>query len=210
MTDTLFQAVMAEAEINDDMRLSFGTPTLDLFSTPPLNLYHAMMSEVWQARVEKRVNSTFKTGNFSEWAEIKAKSPQERADMVGLIGLRLYQTYLYANKTDDEFFGYISSIRGAETRMISELCRSKLPFTETHILALIHSIRSQHGMDVATPIPQTMKAIEQFLVTNPMSALLHDSLTAFKAECHEEKTRLVSKLLQQTEDHLASILSDHA
>ena len=38
MTDNLFQAVMSEAEVLDNMRLNFGEPTLDLLMTPPLNL----------------------------------------------------------------------------------------------------------------------------------------------------------------------------
>lgn len=199
---------MAEADVTDDKRLVFDEPTVELLTTPPLNLAHEIFSSVADAAVSQ-TSGTFAAKDYEQWAEVKAMSPEERADMVGLIALRFARKYFNTEPHPYvEFsFGYIER---AEVAMISELCRSKLPFTELHILALIHSCRSVHDMESLAPIKQTVTAIERFLETNPVSPLMKESLEGFRDQSAEQKDMLASKLLQQMEDQLSSILNDHA
>jgi hypothetical protein len=64
-------------------------------------------------------------------------------------------------------------------------------------------------MDWGAPMKSVMKALDRYLTNNQMSALLYDTLVAFKAYCTEEADRLVSKILAQTVDHLESLLTEH-
>ena len=65
-------------------------------------------------------------------------------------------------------------------------------------------------MESLAPIKQTVTAIERFLETNPVSPLMKESLEGFRDQSAEQKDMLASKLLQQMEDQLSSILNDHA
>jgi len=209
MSETLFATVMAEAEIVDEdqlfanKRLNFGLPSRDLLSADPLCLPFAMLSDVWDAAITKRSNYRFTPKDYEPWQTIKHESPDRRADIVGLIGLRFIRDTFYRESME------VGKVTLAETRLITDLLKSKLPLTELHVLALIESCRSVHDMDWGAPLKPVLKSIDRFLADNIPSAVLYDTLVAFKAHCADESDRLASKLLRQTTEQLTGLIAEN-
>jgi len=103
----------------------------------------------------------------------------------------------------------VGKVTLAETRLITDLLKSKLPLTELHVLALIESCRSVHDMDWGAPLKPVLKSIDRFLADNIPSAVLYDTLVAFKAHCADESDRLASKLLRQTTEQLTGLIAEN-
>ena len=216
MSESLLQAVMAEASISDgesvycNKELVFGDPTLDLLQAAPLSFVYVIIADVWYAAITQRYAYQFKPTDYAEWKTIKVLPAQEKADLVGLVGLRFISRYYRATQDRDKHGVNLGKPVLAEKKIMTSLMRSKLPFTELHILALIQSCRNVHDIDWGAPLAPVMKAIDTYLAENAMSAVLQDSLRAFRAQCEEEAGRMSSKTLWQATEQLDLMLTEHA
>lgn len=216
MSENLFQAVMAEASISDKddvyyaNNLVFDDPTSDLLQTAPLSLVYNIVADVWDAGINKRNAYKFKPTDYAEWTTIKALSAQEKADLIGLVGLRFISKYFHLSHDRMEHGVDLGRLVVAEKTIMTALLRSNLPFTELHILALIQSCRNVHDIDWGAPLAPVMKAIDVYLAENTLSAVLQDALRAFRAQCEEEAGRMSSKTLRQATEQLDLMLAEHA